>query len=113
MKPVRISSRERSRDAAEAWLAKNDPQYADTRKRWQTPSTDALASFHSERNIAHPSLEDHRRMDLLDGDPQRVLIGGDKYTLGVTGEGNYRRRRHDLESDQDQHLEDLTADDDA
>ena len=31
------------RDAAESWLAKNDPNYATEKKKWQTPSTDALA----------------------------------------------------------------------
>ncbi len=42
------------RDAAEAWLAKNDPDYSKQKRGWQTPSTDALARDRSR----HQSLKE-------------------------------------------------------
>lgn len=39
---------ERKRDAAEAWLAENDPEYAKNKRSWQSPSTDALERDRSE-----------------------------------------------------------------
>lgn len=43
MNKNKVTGRERMQDAAEAWLAKNDPDYVTEKKKWQTPSTDALA----------------------------------------------------------------------
>lgn len=37
------SRRARLADAAEKWLAENDPEYAERKKEWQSPATDALS----------------------------------------------------------------------
>lgn len=54
MSEKQITGRERERDAAEAWLEKNDPEYGKQKKSWQTPSTDALARDRTR----HPSLKE-------------------------------------------------------
>ena len=36
-------ARGHEQDAAEKWLAENDPEYAQRKKDWQSPATDALA----------------------------------------------------------------------
>ena len=50
----RITKREKEKDAAEKWLSENDPDYAEQKKKWQTPSTDVLA----RDKKAHPTLKD-------------------------------------------------------
>ena len=42
------------RDAAEKWLAENDPDYHKNKRLWQQPSSEALARNRKE----HKSLED-------------------------------------------------------
>ncbi len=54
MSEKKITRREREQDAAEAWLAKNDPEYSEQKKNWQTPSTDALARDREK----HQSMKD-------------------------------------------------------
>ena len=49
-----IKGRDRERDPAEEWLANNDPNYAEQKKSWQTPSTDALARDRTK----HATLKD-------------------------------------------------------
>lgn len=72
MSRKKITGRERERDAAEEWLLKNDPEYATRRRSWQTPSTDALARDREE----HPTLRELQ-------------------SLGIPGDGNYRRFPND------------------
>jgi hypothetical protein len=68
MSRKKITGRDREMDAAEAWLANNDPEY-DVRKRdWQTPSTDALARDRDE----HPTLTEI-------------------HPIGEVGHGSYRK----------------------
>ncbi len=50
----RITKQEREKDAAEKWLSENDPDYAEQKKAWQTPSTDVLAR---DKKI-HSTLKD-------------------------------------------------------
>lgn len=64
----KITGREREIDSAEKWLAENDPDYANQKRNWQTPSTDALARDRNE----HHSMRDLQNM-------------------GEPGDGNYRR----------------------
>lgn len=59
-------------DPAEAWLAANDPDYAEQKKKWTAPTTDALSRINSEINETHHTLQDSQDM----------------------GDGNYRQRRH-------------------
>lgn len=68
MSRSKVTGREKERDAAEAWLANNDPDYAETKKSWQTPSTDALARDRRE----HRTLRDLQ-------------------SVGNPGDGNYRK----------------------
>lgn len=49
-----ITKRDRKRDAGEKWLFENDPDYAEQKKKWQTPSTDALA----RDRIVHQSMRE-------------------------------------------------------
>ena len=59
----RITKRDRERDAAEKWLSENDPDYAEQKKKWQTPSTDALARdrvVHQSMNELTPLKSDAR-----------------------------------------------------
>lgn len=66
-------------DAAEKWLSEHDPQYAQNRRSWQTPTTDALAHALSDLNEPHPTLAD---LEPVPG-----------------GNGNYRRRRTTMDGD--------------
>ena len=59
-------------DLAEAWLAANDPDYAEQKKKWTAPTTDVLSRINSEINELHHTLQDSQDI----------------------GEGNYRQRRH-------------------
>lgn len=61
-------------DEAEKWLAENDPDYAEQKKKWTAPTTDALARVHSELNKEHRMFKD---FDPVPGQ-----------------EGNYARRGH-------------------
>lgn len=72
MSQNKVTGRERERDDAEAWLARNDPEYKKTRRSWQTPSTDALARDRSE----DPALHELQK-------------------VGEPGDGNYRRPSND------------------
>ena len=56
----RITKREREQDATEKWLSENDPEYAEQKKNWQTPSTDALA----RENSRHSSLADLKELEI-------------------------------------------------
>ncbi|MCH8839775.1 MAG: hypothetical protein IH831_03700 [Planctomycetes bacterium] len=47
MSKEQITGREREQDAAEAWLAENDPEYGERKKNGQTSATDALARSRS------------------------------------------------------------------
>ncbi len=63
-------------DAAEEWLAENDPDYAEQKKKWQIPTTDALAR---DRSV-HSTLR-----DLVPIEPRE--------------DGNYYRRRSNAEEE--------------
>lgn len=62
-----ITGRDRERDATEKWLVENDPDYKEQKKKWQTPSTDALARDRTK----HSTMKD----------------------LVLIGPGNYRKKR--------------------
>jgi len=66
----KIIGRDMNRDSTEKWLSENDPDYAKQKKKWQTPSTDALAR---DRKTHHTFKE---------ADP-----------TGKPGDGNYRKRK--------------------
>ena len=89
MKKEMITGRERERDEAEKWLVENDPDYAESKKKWQTPSTDALARDRG----THPSLQDLT-------------------PLTPRADGNYyRRHAHSEQADGSFNIENLENDD--
>ena len=46
-------------DAAEKWLSDNDPDYAEQKRKWQTPTTDALV----RDRRPHSSMEELTEID--------------------------------------------------
>jgi hypothetical protein len=74
---VKISGKAQGeqRDAAEAWLRANDLNYAQSKRGWIAPTTDALIRTFSEVNKPHPSMDDIDEMF-------------------PKGSGAYRRRVH-------------------
>lgn len=57
-KRVKPSAQGARDDAAEQWLRANDPNYAQSKRGWLAPASDALARARSETNEIHPSIED-------------------------------------------------------
>lgn len=73
------SQRDRQTDRAESWLARNDPDYVESRRQWQQPRTDALARIclssvepkaeDDEETRSH-ELQEHALEEMADGAPQ-------------------------------------------
>ena len=87
MKKDKIKGRDQQQDAAEKWLSDNDPDYANTKKGWETPSTDALA----RSRVVHSTLEEVDEMQ-------------------PRGSGNYHRRGNRFQT-RVEDLADLETDD--
>ena len=81
------------RDAAEAWLAQNDPEYNEQKKGWIAPTTDALSRINSEINETHYSLKDWVPIEPREG-------------------GNYYRRRSNAEEERSFEYSDASETDD-
>lgn len=87
-------------DAAELWLKKNDPEYAQTSKMWQRnrpkpPPSDALGQVYPERFM--PKRDSREFGSPID--PQSALVIPPRREKGrtsipqVVGDGNYITRR--------------------
>ena len=84
----RITGQDRNRDKTEQWLSENDPEYVEQKKKWQTPSTDALARNRTEHHFFK-----------------------ENDSTGMPGEGNYRKRKT-VKRFKDDDPENLTKTDD-
>lgn len=54
------AAREHREDDAERWLARNDPSYAETRREWQQPCTDAIAR---QSEVGQPAIASHAEQE--------------------------------------------------
>ena len=86
-KKVTGKARGHMQDAAEAWLKNNDPNYAEQKKSWQTPATDALVR---ERG-PHESMRDLTPINFSekDGNYRRAPKSGERSGFSFDGVNSY------------------------